>query len=707
MKVINQQFGLRIIIALLCVNYLFTPAVSANDPAGSFNSWDSVGPAGGDTRKIVIDPKDKNHLYVSTLDGQIYASYDAGKNWNLLVNFNRPQMIVDQLMIDSRDSNIIYASGHRHKEAGGFFKSTDGGKTWKEAKDLKEEAIHAMVQSPSNPDLLFAGSVTGVWESTDSGDNWKKIQSNTSPVNIDSLAVDPRSPETVYAGTWWRAFKTTDGGKNWKTISNGMIDDSDVFAVDIDMNNPDNVFASACSGIYYSTNLGEKWTKVQGIPSTSRRTRDILQHPSIPGTVFAGTTEGLWVTRDNGKTWALKTSRLLEVNSIAVAPEDPQTVYIATNNYGVMVSKDGGNTFVQNNGNLSTRLTYSIVSDIERPNRMYATTINTATGGGFIFVSDDGGNNWKPSVGKIDVLSLMPLSIIQDRKNTNILYLATHAGIFRSIDRGASWTQVTTPKAVVPARRAAARRQVKGKTAAAPAPAPVSAPGILKIGALREKINTLAYLEDGKNGMIAATNSGLFRTYDINAGWEKLPVGKEINQKFITVSTSASDPNLIWAGTENSGVIVSKDGGMTWKQIADVPKDIAINIILVNPKNPDYVYIGTKRTFFMSKDGGETWTRRGGNLPSGDFAGILVNPNNPNEVFVANKLDINGGIYQSNNAGDTWQRIDPRDQNIASRRFWSLVFDPKNPNRLLAGTHSGGILSIERNVAVGQRASEN
>ncbi len=103
----------------------------ANPDPDKFSDWEVVGPSGGDVRVIAIDPKDVNRLYISTLDGQIYTSADAGKSWSLLVNLNKPQLILDQLFVDSRDSKIIYASGHRHTAPGGFFRSTDGGATWK------------------------------------------------------------------------------------------------------------------------------------------------------------------------------------------------------------------------------------------------------------------------------------------------------------------------------------------------------------------------------------------------------------------------------------------------------------------------------------------------------------------------------------------------------------------------------------------------
>ena len=120
-------------------------------------------------------------------------------------------------------------------------------------------------------------------------------------------------------------YKSTDGGRTWFSIKNGIIDDSDIFAIDIDPRDPDHVIASACSGIYETKNAGSSWRKVQGIPSQSRRTRAILQHPSIAGIVFAGTTEGFWRSTNGGDVWMLTTSKQLEINSITVHPSNPQT----------------------------------------------------------------------------------------------------------------------------------------------------------------------------------------------------------------------------------------------------------------------------------------------------------------------------------------------------------------------------------------------
>lgn len=690
-QTIDFRFYLSVITLILAVSGI--RAFAAGNWTGevpAVKDWDVVGPSGGDVRVVAVDPKDKNRLYVSTLDGQIHTSSDGGKTWSLLVNFNRPQLVLDQLFVDSRDSRIIYTSGHRHKEPGGFFKTTDGGMTWKESKDLKKESIHAMTQSVFDPNTIIVGTIEGVWISNDSGENFKKIESTTMPINIDSLAIDPRNNSTFYAGTWWRAYKSTDAGKNWRLIKNGMIDDSDVFTVTIDQKNPDHIISSACSGIYESFNGGELWKKIQGIPSQSRRTRDLLQHPSKPGTVYAATTEGFWMTSDGGKTWALTTQKNLEINSITVHPNEPQRVFIGTNNYGIWVSNDGGRNFAPTNDNFTSRLTYSITVDRDRSNRLYATTQNTATGGGFVFISNNSGQTWEQTK-SLDIARISPFSILQDEANANTMYLGTNVGVFRSLDRGMNWTQLVAPKPVVKKKVAATKK----KTATTTTPV-VEAKLPATIPALNEKVKVLAATGDGKNGVFAGTDTGLYRSYDVTKGWEKINFGAGIDNSIFVIFVSPHMPGTIWVGTATSGVIVTQDDGKTWNKVDGIPQNVPISSINVNPNKPELMYVGTAQTLYMSKDGGRSWTRRGGNLPLGNYTSILINPKNTDELYISSALQSDGGIYYSGDAGWNWKRVDSKNMNLPSRRVWSLAFDPNDSNRIFAGTHSSGIYRIDR-----------
>ena len=736
------------------------------DPALYSNDWRTNGPPGGDVRGLVVDPSNPDRFYFGTLDGQIYTSADAGKQWQLLYNFGKPRLFVDQIIVDSRNPRVLYVGGHRHNLPGGFFKSTDGGATWRESAQLKNEALHSLAQAESNPDTLIAGTFTGIFRSDDAGETWKQLPTSSTPglQHVESLAIDPRTTDTIYAGTFYLPYKSTDGGQTWKSIRNGMIDDSDIFAIDIDPRDPNHIIASACSGIYESKSGGESWRKVQGIPSQSRRTRAILQHPSVPGVVYAGTTEGFWRSEHGGDadSWTVTTSRQLEINSIAVHPSRPDMVYIGTNNYGVMVSNDGGKSFTPMNGGYSGRFANAILADRETPNRIYASTINTATGGGFLFVSNDNGESWRPSMRSMPS-RLITYAILQDGNDADVIYLGTNLGVYRSVDRGTSWAPVWAGEKKKPSTKKAVKR-VTPQRRSAPAPAPsedsilraqeaLNAAGYhlgepdgkpgpattvalknfqadrhlpltgkldaitlaaLGIGKqsdatssaeggliLADAVNALVHTIDAETqqpAILAATNTGLYRSLDPTKGWQKLSYGS-FDPRTTCISTNLQKPETIWVGTPSSGALISHDNGKTWRQVEGIPRDVPVNTIAQDPQRPDYVYVGTKQALLMSHDGGATWRVRGGNLPFGDFTSILINPRNSDEVFAGNAYqisEIGGGVYRSTNAGQSWARIDPKERRLPSQRIWALAFDAHDQNVLFVGSHSAGVYVVPR-----------
>ena len=197
--------------------------------------------------------------------------------------------------------------------------------------------------------------------------------------------------------------------------------------------------------------------------------------------------------------------------------------------------------------------------------------------------------------------------------------------------------------------------------------------------------------------MFAGTDNGLYRTYDISKGWEKLPFGNGLNENVFVVHTSPLVPGTIWAGTATSGVVVSKDDGKTWTKVEGLPEGTPISSIISDPKRPNYLYVGTIHSIYLSRDGGRSWTRGGrGSLPLGDYASILIDPNNTDEIFAASALQSDGGIFYSNDAGVKWKRVDSKEMKVPSRRVWAMAFDPNNPNTIFAGSHSSGVYRIER-----------
>jgi peptidoglycan hydrolase-like protein with peptidoglycan-binding domain len=456
------------------------------------------------------------------------------------------------------------------------------------------------------------------------------------------------------------------------------------------------------------------------------------------------------------------TSRQLEINSIAVHPSRPDVVFIGTNNYGVMVSTDAGKTFTPTNGGFSGRFANAILPDREVPNRIYASTINTATGGGFLFVSDDNGGSWRPSMRSMPS-RLITYAILQDARDANVIYLGTNLGVYRSTDRAASWAPVwAVEKPKTPAVKKTTRRTAAvtpKRTPATPAESIMAAQEALnaagyhlgepdgksgptttaalkkfqgdrhlpvtgKLDAitlaalgigkgsdpataersdliLADAVNALVHTVDPETqqpAILAATNTGLYRTTDPTKGWQKLSYGS-FDPRTTCISTSERQPETIWVGTSSSGVLISRDSGKTWRQVSGVSGEVPINTIAQDPQRPDYVYVGTKQALFMSHDGGANWRVRGGNLPFGDFTSILVNPRNGDEIFAGNAYqtsEIGGGVYRSTNAGLSWARIDPKDGRLPSQRIWALAFDPHDQNVLFVGSHSAGVYVVPR-----------
>jgi photosystem II stability/assembly factor-like uncharacterized protein len=714
---------LPLVIALFAFALSFTvsrAAEDATDPGLYSNDWRTTGPQGGDVRALVVDPQDPDRFYFGTLDGQIYTSTDSGKHWQLLYNFGKPRMFVDEIIVDPRNSRVLYVGAHRHNQPGGFFKSTDGGATWRESAELKNEALHSLAQSESNPDTLIAGTFTGIFRSDDAGQSWKQLptQSQAGLIHVESLAIDPRTTDTIYAGTFYLPYKSVDGGKSWASIKNGIIDDSDIFAIDIDPRDPNHIIASACSGIYESKNAGGDWRKVQGIPSQSRRTRAILQHPSVPGMVFAGTTEGFWRSDKSGDpdSWMVTTSRQLEINSIAVHPSRPDTVFIGTNNYGVMVSTDGGKSFTPTNGGFSGRFANAILADRETPNRVYASTINTATGGGFFFVSNDNGESWKPSMRSMPS-RLITYAILQDARDANIIYLGTNLGVYRSTDRGTTWAPVwAIEKRKAPAKirsqrsqrsqasqTAKASRTTKPRAAVATKRAVLNATEI--VAQAQEALKAAGYHlgeADGKPGpettaalkkfqgdrhlpvtgkldsiTLAALGVGKGSNSDSAQRTSDLIIADAVNTLVHTVDPETQEPAIL-AGT-NTGLYRTVDPAKGWEKLSYGSFDPRTTCISTNPQQPETILVGTPANgVLISRDAGKTWRQLDGVSREVPINTIAQDPQRPDYIYVGTKQ----ALFVSHDGGKSFKI---RGGNLPYGDFTSILINPRNGDEIFVG----------------------
>ncbi len=560
-------------------------------------TWLPFGPDGGDARSFAVDPHDHSHLYLGTLTGWIYESWNGGGDWKRLASVGkRDNLALDSIVVDSVNSKrILVGAWILGSSEGGLYISNDGGLNWQSDADMRGQSIRSLAAAPSDPKTLVAGTLTGVYRSTDGGEHWQIISPAGSQEihEVESVAIDPANPQIIYAGTWHLPWKTTDGGEHWTNIKQGVIDDSDVFSIIVDPKDPNVVYASACSGIYKSQNGGEKFQKVQGIPSTARRTRVLMQDPQNLNIVFAGTTEGLFRTGDSGATWIRTTGPELIVNDVYVDPTNTNRILLATDRGGVLASNDGGYSFLPANNGFSARQITSYIGDAAQPATIYVGVVNDKAWGG-VFVSDNGGLSWSQKSAGLNGQDVFSLGQASD----GTVLAGTGHGIYRL--QGELWGRVNNvslrehqspqpegEKKPADSAKAAGRphRVVPGKAVEAP-------PGYT----FDANVNAIARAGDT---LYAATSEGLLRSVTAGESWKLVSGLEKDNWSFVVTARS-----WVVAATLRSAML-SPDGGQMWEPL-NLPATLE-QVGAVSVDDDGGLWVGGREGIFVSQDKGATW----------------------------------------------------------------------------------------------------
>ena len=289
-----------------------------------------------------------------------------------------------------------------------------------------------------------------------------------------SLAFDPSNRDIVYAGTTHLPWRTTNGGASWESIHTGMIDDSDVFSIQVDIHQPKSVYASACSGLYQSSDNAGHWNKLP-TPKGAFRTWFVALDPRHPGFVFAGTTEGLLRSEDGGKSFRLVSSEA--VRSVAFDPAVPERIFFASTTGGLMLSTDGGRTLRESNFGFTNR-NFTVLTGAW--GALYAGSAFEPGSGG-VYRTDNLGLRWQRTGGEPAGQEIRIMSAAPDQPGT--LFAAGYHGLLKSKDGGKTWAESASPPAAhlssllaLPQTRCSPRRhrdfsgarpELAGKSAAA------------------------------------------------------------------------------------------------------------------------------------------------------------------------------------------------------------------------------------------------
>ena len=548
-------------------------------------NWFPLGPYGGDARCFAADPGDSKHLYLGTASGWIYESRDGGGTWSRLSQIrDRNDLIIDHILTDARNpKRLVVGAWIVDHPDGGMYISDDGGKTWSDVSQMHGQSVRSLTRSDSNPDLMVAGTLQGVYRTTDNGLHWSQISpaGSTEIHEVQSVAIDPKNTQIIYAGTWHLPWKTVDGGAHWENIKTGIIEDSDVFSILIDPIQSQTVYLSACSGIYKSVDAGSLFKKAPGIPSAARRTRKLLQDPGHLSTVYAGTTQGLYRTLDSGQTWGPLTPDNVIVNDVYVDPKDSGHVLLATDHAGVLRSDDFAASFHQSNTGFSARQVVAFAADPVHPAVVYAGVVNDKQEGG-VFQSVDGGVHWRQdSVGLNgrDVYSLATTP-------AGMLLAGTTHGIFRLqgdiwVNTG-QWTKTAShDKRVAPESAELSRDDSRI--------------------AHQPMVDSIVYslVSDGNFATFAGTSDGLVRSENDGIAWVPVSTLHMGEVRFFAVEKGV----MLAAGLKRMSI--STNDGVRWTTLALPAALTQISAVAVDGDRN--LWVGGREGVFYSADAGVNW----------------------------------------------------------------------------------------------------
>jgi photosystem II stability/assembly factor-like uncharacterized protein len=597
--------------------------------------WLPVGPPGGDVRSLAVDPRNPGLVYLGTTDGILFRSEDAGQTWHRLEpGFPERGMSLDDVHV-APDGSLLVGYWEVQGSGGGVARSRDGGRSFTKLTGMQGRGVRGLAIAPSDPRVLVATTLDGVFRSRDDGESWQRLGSTPDHgiTNAGSVAVDPGNPDVIYVGTWRLPWKTTDGGRSWRRIANGMIEDSDVMTLTVDRRNAQTVYATACTGIYRSRDGAGRWARAQGIPSSSRRTRAFAQDPEGPGRFYAGTTEGLWLSEDDTTSWRRITAADLVVNAIALLPGG--TVLIGTDGAGVLRSADGGVSWHSSNQGFSARFVSRLQLDRER-GRVLAVVQQDRVHAG-VLVAPRLEGPWGKLAPGLEGREVLALAT----SGPDVL-AGTDAGLFVS-EGGGAWRRI-------PIRTAGTGPQ----------------PRVVEI----------AVLTPGT--WLAATERGLLRTVDAGRSWEEQRLGLAR-----AVTALLALDQAVVAATP-LGLYGSTDSGRTWAFLSPGPPDIRVGR-LVASKAPVVLFAGTPGGLFRSPDGGRSWWRCRG-LRLSDITALAVS-HDAGTVLAADF--VHGGVFRSDDGGEAWSAVST--EGLVPDRVWGLLLDVLGPGTLVASTSTGGL----------------
>ena len=702
--------------------------------------WQHIGPEhmSGRVTDIAV-PTDKPYtVYLSTASGGVWKSDNYGTTWKAIFD-DAPSASVGTIAVAPSDSNVVYvglgeANIFRSSMAGtGVYRSDDAGETWNYVGLVDTQQIARIVIHPKDPNTVYVAASghewtnneeRGVYKTTDGGKTWNRVLYINEQVAAIDLVMDPRDPDVLYASMWNRIrrkwsdplpgpddgiFKTTDGGENWEHLTNGLpqVDRAGRIGLCIAHSKPDTIYAlidnheiarKARPGerdaygrlrtdvikgaeVFRSDDGGKNWVKAS--ESSQLMTRlfstygwvfgQIRVDPNDENTLFIMGVPLLKST-DGGKTFRSIRARDLhgDHHAMWIDPNNSNRI-INGNDGGVNFSFDGGETW-KNDELLPVVQFYNVSFDYAEPFNVYGSIQDNN--------SWMGPSNYRPGRSNKTDWKRIPggeASIIEvDPEDQNTLYSESFYG---SIMRSTMNPRQT--KSIKP-QPGEGEPELRGQWLA---------PFILSPHNSRVVYHGMQYV---------------FRSMDRGENWERISPDLTTNnpdeqgnisyQTITSISESPVKFGVLYAGTDDGRLHMTKNGGLEWTEILEgLPKNKWVSRVAASKYDEGTVYLtlnGKRDNDFQvyvykSTDFGKTWEDISGNIPGGPVNVIHEDPKFDNVLYVGTDM----GVYVSTDDGKNWNTLG---SNLPIAFVHDLKVHPRDRVAVIA-THGRGIWTLELN----------
>jgi len=699
-------------------------------------SWRSIGPAvmGGRTVDIEAVEKAPWIIYAAIGPSGVWKSENAGLNWSPVFHKETTVSVGDVTIAQSHPEIVWVGTGESTCRnsvtiGDGVYKSTDGGKSWKNMGLAETRHISRIVINPGDPNIVYVAAMghlwgpnsdRGVFKTIDGGKSWKKVLYVNENTGCADLAMDPSDSLTLYAAAYehrrWPyhfssggpgsgLYKTTDGGETWtrltKDLPGGIMGR---IGIAVARSRPGVVYAlieHKEGGLWRSEDHGQSWKRTADAETYRRiNTRPfyyshIRVDPTNDQVVYVQST-GFHVSTDGGQKFrAIGAGIHPDHHALWINPSNPLHL-IAGNDGGIDISSDGGKTWLPVQ-NIDAAEVYQVGYDLRQPYYVYCG------------LQDNG--SWGGPSATYDAIGIT---------NDDWVSLGGGDGFFTKADPDDSNTVYSNSQMNGLYRYDWRIQKSKGIRPAAGLAEPP----------YRFNWNSPILISPHDSKTVYSGGNFLFKSTDQGVSWEIVspdlttddpekqkdsggPItldnsGAEMHCTITTIAESPVEKGVLWCGTDDGNLQVTRDGGRTWANVVGniqgLPRNTWCSRVEAShfDAGTAYAAFDGHRTddyttyVFKTTDYGRTWKSIKANLPFGWVHVVREDVRNRNLLFVGTEF----GIFASLDAGQSWFSLK---NDLPTVAVHDIAVHPRD-NDLIIGTHGRGIWILD-NIACLQEMS--